>query len=512
MAEETTIRMKCPTCGAVGRGKASYLNRDIRCPKCGNTGRFVRVSSHDGGFSEVRREGVGKDKKPFVSVSERSTKRPQSESQPAAEARSAPPPTSRCPYCGEEILQEARKCKHCGEFLGDGGGQRKNQVMTNVKQGALIGAVVCFAVGILLMIASLWSFFLYGPLFLATFILSIIAMSQRRVAGGLAMLLLSIVIPPILFIGLSATRVSKALEDMQQSITSEPDSDFATDREEKAVPPLVVGQAGDIVVPEKEAVLNPNRAVQEKADYIKLVQLYGLKAKYYMSVLDERVPGVEFKLRNAGQRTLSKVKVTVYFKDAGGNIIAEKDYYPVLLSEFSIGAGKPLKPGYIWQIERGKFYQAKDVPTEWQEGNVQARVTEVDFATPKGVKMEGLDSPEKQAYLAQLDLYDFQSRYHTTVLDERMPGVEFKLKNRGNRSLKSVEVTVFFKNANGRIISEEDYHAVLASDSPFSSGKPLKPGYIWQMERGKFYQAPRVPDEWQEGSAEARITDLEFAD
>ncbi|MCL2641008.1 MAG: PH domain-containing protein [Phycisphaerales bacterium] len=26
-------------------------------------------------------------------------------------------PTKRCPYCGEEILTVAKKCKHCGEFL-----------------------------------------------------------------------------------------------------------------------------------------------------------------------------------------------------------------------------------------------------------------------------------------------------------------------------------------------------------------------------------------------------------
>lgn len=25
--------------------------------------------------------------------------------------------TKRCPYCGEEILAIAKKCKHCGEWL-----------------------------------------------------------------------------------------------------------------------------------------------------------------------------------------------------------------------------------------------------------------------------------------------------------------------------------------------------------------------------------------------------------
>ncbi len=29
---------------------------------------------------------------------------------------------TRCPYCAEEILATARKCKHCGEWIGKAGG------------------------------------------------------------------------------------------------------------------------------------------------------------------------------------------------------------------------------------------------------------------------------------------------------------------------------------------------------------------------------------------------------
>ena len=47
-------------------------------------------------------------------------------------------------------------------------------------------------------------------------------------------------------------------------------------------------------------------------------------------------PGVEFKIKNNGTETLEMVKVTVYFKDAQGNTIAEEDYTPVLVSEFSL--------------------------------------------------------------------------------------------------------------------------------------------------------------------------------
>lgn len=36
--------------------------------------------------------------------------------------------TKRCPYCAEEILEDAVKCKHCGEFLDDSPGSRGGTV------------------------------------------------------------------------------------------------------------------------------------------------------------------------------------------------------------------------------------------------------------------------------------------------------------------------------------------------------------------------------------------------
>ncbi|MGA7985240.1 MAG: hypothetical protein WCA01_08690, partial [Burkholderiales bacterium] len=87
-----------------------------------------------------------------------------------------------------------------------------------------------------------------------------------------------------------------------------------------------------------------------------------------------------FKLRNKGTRSLRKVEVTVYFQDASGAVIAEQEYNPVLVTKYSFGDdNKPLRPNYIWQLERGKFYQAKSVPTEWKEGAVKAKITDIEF-------------------------------------------------------------------------------------------------------------------------------------
>jgi hypothetical protein len=65
-------------------------------------------------------------------------------------------------------------------------------------------------------------------------------------------------------------------------------------------------------------------------------------------------------------------------------VIAEEDFNPVLVSRYSYsGDNKPLKPGYVWQMESDKFYQAKSVPSEWQEGSIDARITDIAFSKPK---------------------------------------------------------------------------------------------------------------------------------
>jgi hypothetical protein len=130
----------------------------------------------------------------------------------------------------------------------------------------------------------------------------------------------------------------------------------------------------------------PAKVASETDEYIaKYLKLYDLKARYEESESEGRLPGVTFKIKNEGDRTLDTVKVRVTFKDSGGRAIGEEDYSPVLYIRNNSGAlvsgdNKPLRPGYIWQIERGKFFNAKSVPSEWKEGAVEARITDIEFA------------------------------------------------------------------------------------------------------------------------------------
>ena len=120
--------------------------------------------------------------------------------------------------------------------------------------------------------------------------------------------------------------------------------------------------------------------IKEKNTYIKNVKLYKFKAKYYETYSRKKTPGVNFKIKNEGNRTLNEVQVTIYFMDSDGSVIHETKFHPILDSTYSFGKNNaPLKPNYIWQLERGKFYSVDTVPSEWKEGAASAKVTNIEF-------------------------------------------------------------------------------------------------------------------------------------
>jgi hypothetical protein len=68
----------------------------------------------------------------------------------------------------------------------------------------------------------------------------------------------------------------------------------------------------------------------EELSYINQnLKLYDLKAKYFDSFGEGRVPGVEFKIKNDGNRTITSMTVKVVFYDASDKPIAEEEYHPV---------------------------------------------------------------------------------------------------------------------------------------------------------------------------------------
>ncbi|WNK19595.1 hypothetical protein P1P91_12225 [Halomonas piscis] len=118
----------------------------------------------------------------------------------------------------------------------------------------------------------------------------------------------------------------------------------------------------------------------EKVSYMDKVEITEFLAKRVDTYRKKEIPAVRISLKNKGDRSLDKVKVVVYFKDKAGNTIFEEDFHPVLVSKYSFsGDNKPLKPGYVKEMEKDKFYTLESALSDWQEGKATAKVVDIEF-------------------------------------------------------------------------------------------------------------------------------------
>lgn len=118
----------------------------------------------------------------------------------------------------------------------------------------------------------------------------------------------------------------------------------------------------------------------------------------------------------------------------------------------------------------------------------------------------------KQAYVENIEIFEFEAKRIDTYLDENVPAVRFSLKNNGDRSLDKVKVTVYFYDNNNQPIYEKTYTPVLVSEYSFlSDDGPLKPNYIWRGEANNYYTIEQLGPEWS-GRAKAIISDIEFSE
>src|SRR5690625_3737205 len=118
----------------------------------------------------------------------------------------------------------------------------------------------------------------------------------------------------------------------------------------------------------------------EKMNYMDKVEITEFVAQRIDTYRQKDVPAVRISLKNNGDRSLDKVKVVVYFKDKDGNTIFEEDYHPVLVSKYSFsGDNKPLKPGYVKEMPKGKYYTLESALSDWQEGEATAQVVDIEF-------------------------------------------------------------------------------------------------------------------------------------
>lgn len=246
--------------------------------------------------------------------------------------------------------------------------------------------------------------------------------------------------------------------------------------------------------------------VKSRLAYRKKIDLYNVTVGYQETWPGEHAASVEFELRNSGNRTVTKVEVTVYLLNASGQPIHEEKYYPIQAAGlFSVDS--PLRPGYM-----SKAGTLLSPPSEWQKGAAKIQVTGVTFAQPEA-HAGAPPSEAVEAYVKHVKLYDLTAGYYDIHPDEQgaVAGVAFKLRNTGERTLGDVEVTVYFLNASGRAIHEKKLHP-LSMTNILGDDPPLRPGYIWHLETMDFLPAMSVPSTWKEGAVRVKVTGVEFAE
>ena len=87
-------------------------------------------------------------------------------------------------------------------------------------------------------------------------------------------------------------------------------------------------------------------------------------------------PAVFGTIVNNGDRTLTEVKVTVYFLNEQSIVIGEKDFHPVLVTEYAFGNdNKPLHPNYMKDFG----YIVQDSAPSAYAGKAWAEVTDIQF-------------------------------------------------------------------------------------------------------------------------------------
>ena len=126
------------------------------------------------------------------------------------------------------------------------------------------------------------------------------------------------------------------------------------------------------------------------------------------------------------------------------------------------------------------------------------------------IKDEIKSFKEKQAYIEKVALRNFRvSQGKKYGFGDPVPGIFGTIVNNGDRTLKEVEITVYFFDKNGTIVGEEDFHPVLVSEFSFGDdNKPLKPNYVKDFG---YSVEDYAPSSWA-GKVKGEITNIEFAE
>ncbi len=264
--------------------------------------------------------------------------------------------TEHCEHCGKVLPQEEQAyiyegqvvCPRCNDSLRHPIYVTQTKSVSGLGIAALVlGLIACLGCWIPMCGIFSLPFAILGALFGVIGI--IIAKLTKKSYAGLP-IAGTIVSITAAFIVIAVTgSVASSIEKSRTTITEGLDKTKAT-----------LSEAGV----EKTTEQN-----QEKQAYVDKVKIMNLKVA--KTVFDKW--GAFGEIKNAGNRTLTEVEITIYYLDEYGNTIYEKTFHPVLVSSWSSDS-KSLKPNYSEKFG----YDTDDVPSEWSK-KIKVYVTNIEF-------------------------------------------------------------------------------------------------------------------------------------
>lgn len=161
-----TVGYDCPHCAARLKSPLDDAGKVDTCPECDTT--FVVPGSEERSRIQVQRDADERRQREEEAERQRhhelllnAAKESERKSAPDLLGERKVPKgdyqhtpqssqTRRCPYCAEEILTAAKKCKHCGEFLTADLRQRQVPVQAQKQGSNGCTLIILIALGIVL--------------------------------------------------------------------------------------------------------------------------------------------------------------------------------------------------------------------------------------------------------------------------------------------------------------------------------------------------------------------------
>ena len=180
------------------------------------------------------------------------------------------------------------------------------------------------------------------------------------------------------------------------------------------------------------------------------------------------------------------------------DLVKEKDGWKVFLNYEGIYKSQELKN------------KAEILETQKKYAEAESALEEATKLNPKDVEIPGkimamdrkaTEYKESQMYFDKIEVRN------VSVGQDNLGqlGVFGELKNRGNRTLRAVAITVYYLDKEGNGIHEKTYYPVLVTEELNGDHQPLKPNY------GKtfWYRIDGAPSDWAK-KVKVAVTDVEF--